>query len=419
MVLARIPDVVPLGPAPDHRRPRRRQDRHVRQHAPHGGQHGGGVPGLPLGQGLGFGARVAEVALVVELLGEARGLLRIPAEALGAAPGQGVLGEQARGRAALVALLHRQGPRPGRGGGPDHLRRLPLEDPVLGHVPQGQGGPLGRLEVQRDLEEVLRHERPDALFEVGQDGERRRLHAAEAPGLAEGGRTQLERDGAGTVEAEVIILVLAAEGLQVGGVVARAGIRLPCQGREGAPDRDVVEGAEFQAVDAPAPAEMLQHLPGDHRALAPRIGGDDHALDAPQRLTDRRELTRMRLARAARAAAHRNGVDHDGEGLEVPGLPFGPDLTGLLGGEEVPLGGDANGIGRAEEALELAHRRRFLEEEQRAASPRGHHGGGRHVRRPARGLRSRPARREQSRAMLLSCAARSQPRRTSSCFVLI
>jgi hypothetical protein len=37
-------------------------------------------------------------------------------------------------------------------------------------------------------------------------------------------------------------------------------------------DRDLVQRPEPQPVDPAAPAEVLQHLPGDHRALPARIG---------------------------------------------------------------------------------------------------------------------------------------------------
>src|SRR3954469_22861591 len=81
----------------------------------------------------------------------------------------------------------------------------------------------------------------------------------------------------------------------------------------------------------------------------------------------------MRLAGAALPRRGRDALEHDRERIKAPGLPLGADVSGLLGREQMPLGRHTNRGGRLEEALELAHGRGLLEEEQRARSrSRGH-----------------------------------------------
>ena len=201
---------------------------------------------------------------------------------------------------------------------------------------------------------------------IRQDCKRRGLHAAKAPGLPKGRRAQPQRDGAGAIEPQVVVLVLAAEGLQVGGVVPLARVGLLGHRGEGSADRDLVESPELETVHATSVAEMLKHLPGDHRALAARIGGDDDPLHALKRLLDRVDLGLVRLAGAAGAVGDRNALEHDREGVEAPRLPLVPHAAGLLGRQEVPLGRNTDRARRLEEALQLAHGRGLLEEEQRA-----------------------------------------------------
>ena len=124
-------------------------------------------------------------------------------------------------------------------------------------MPQGQLGTGLRAQVQGDLEEVLRHEGADALLQVSQHSQSGRLHAAEAPRLPESRRAQAQRDGPCAVQAEVVVLILPAQRFEVGGVVALARTGLLGQGREGAPNRDIIERAEIEPVDPSAPAEVL------------------------------------------------------------------------------------------------------------------------------------------------------------------
>ena len=131
-------------------------------------------------------------------------------------------------------------------------------------MPEGDLGTAVRRDRQRDLEIVLWDEVADALLQISQDRERRGLHAAKAPGLPERRRAQPQGDGAGAIEPQVVVFILAAEGLQVGGVIPLAGIRLLGHRREGSADRDLVEGSQLETVYATSVAEVFEHLPGDH-----------------------------------------------------------------------------------------------------------------------------------------------------------
>jgi hypothetical protein len=203
------------------------------------------------------------------------------------------------------------------------------------------GTALGR-DGQGDPEIVLRDEVSDTPLQIRQDGKRWGLHATKAPGLSERGRPEPQRDGAGTVEAQVIVLILAAESLEVGGIVALARVRLFGKGRKGPSDRDLVEGAQLETVHPTPKAKVLEHLPGNHRAFPARVGGDDDPLHPFQCLLDRIHLRLMGLAGAAGAVGDRNALKHDRERIKAPGLPFVPHVAGLFGCEEVALGGDAD-----------------------------------------------------------------------------
>src|SRR4051794_26470272 len=217
---------------------------------------------------------------------------------------------------------------------------------------------------ERDLVEVLRNEAADALLEISQDGERGRLHPTKAPRLPKGGWPQPQRDRAGPVQTQMVVLVLTAEGLQVGRIIALAGGGLLGHGGERTADGGLIQSAELEAVHPSRVAQMLQHLPGNHRALAAWIGGNDDPLNAPHLFLDGVELGRMRLAGAVPSSRGRDVLEHDWERIKAPGLPLGADVSWLLGCEQVSLGRHTNGGGRLEEALELAHGRGLLEEEQ-------------------------------------------------------
>src|SRR4051794_19896499 len=164
----------------------------------------------------------------------------------------------------------------------------------------------------------------------------------------------------------MIVLVLTAEGLQIRRIVALAGGGLLGHGGERTPDRGVVEGAELEAVHLSSVAEVLEHLPGDHRAFPAWIRGNDDPLNAPQLFLDSVNLGPVRLAGAVLSRRGRDVLENDRERIEAPGLPLGADIARLLGREQVSLGRHTNSAGRLEEALKLAHGRGLLEEKQRS-----------------------------------------------------
>ena len=93
----------------------------------------------------------------------------------------------------------------------------------------------------------------------------------------------------------MVIFILAAEGLEVGGVVPLTGVGLLGEGGKGAADRDFIERPELQTI-YPAPiAEVLEHLPGDHGALATGIRGDDDPLHVLEGSLDLIDLGLVRL----------------------------------------------------------------------------------------------------------------------------
>src|SRR4051812_12101092 len=142
-------------------------------------------------------------------------------------------------------------------------------------MPEGDLGPSFCPDVQGDPEVVLRDEVADALLQVSQDRKRWGLHAAKAPRLPESRWPQPQGNGAGAVETEVVVLILAAQGFKISGIVPLTGVGLLSHRRKGAPDRDLVESAQLETVHPTSIAKMLKHLPGDHRAFPARIGGDD------------------------------------------------------------------------------------------------------------------------------------------------
>src|SRR4051812_2678863 len=185
-------------------------------------EHRASIARLALGQVLRLCSRVAQVALVIELLRQLRGVLRVPAEPLGAAARERVLGEQLGRGAAHILLLDAKRAGPRSSSIPDCVRRGLIKDLVLGRMPKRDlGSALGR-DHERDLVEVLRDEVADALLEISQDGERGRLHPAKAPGLPKSRWSQPQRDGAGSVQTQVVVLVLPAERLQIRRIVALA-----------------------------------------------------------------------------------------------------------------------------------------------------------------------------------------------------
>src|SRR3954462_14144144 len=106
MVLARVLDVVtPAALANDKVPCSRPEMGKAGQRLGHALEHRASIARLALGQVLRLCSRVAQVALVIELLRQLRRVLRVPAEPLGAAARERVLGEQLRRGPADLLLL--------------------------------------------------------------------------------------------------------------------------------------------------------------------------------------------------------------------------------------------------------------------------------------------------------------------------
>src|SRR3712207_4783451 len=91
VVLAWVLDVVALAAFAKHQIARGwHEARKIGQGSDYAADHHGSVAYLGLGQVLGLSAGVSEISLIVEVLREFCRVLRIPAEALGAASGEGV-----------------------------------------------------------------------------------------------------------------------------------------------------------------------------------------------------------------------------------------------------------------------------------------------------------------------------------------
>src|SRR3954452_22988274 len=268
MVLARVFDVVtPAALAKDELACSGHERSRPGQHLGYALEHRASIARLALGQVLRLCSRVAQVALVIELLRQLRGVLRVPAEPFGAATRERVLGEQLGRGATHILLLDAERAGPRSSSIADCARDSPVENLVLGRMPKRDLGPALSRDHEGDLVEVLRDEVADALLEISQDGERGRLHPAKAPGLPKGRWSQPQGDGAGSVQTQVVVLVLPAQRLQIRRIVAPAGGGLLGNGVEGPADVGLVEGAELEAVPPPLVAEVLERLPSDHRAL--------------------------------------------------------------------------------------------------------------------------------------------------------
>jgi hypothetical protein len=62
----------------------------------------------------------------------------------------------------------------------------------------------------------------------------------------------------------MVILILAAEGLEISRIVALAGIRLLGERREGTADGHLIQRPQPEAIHASSVPKMLEYLPRDH-----------------------------------------------------------------------------------------------------------------------------------------------------------
>src|SRR4051794_37818630 len=137
MVLAWISDVVtPAALANDEVPCSRPEMGKAGQHLGYAREHRASIARLALGQVLRLCSRVAQVALVIELLRQLRGVLRVPAEPLGAATRERVLGEQLGRGATHILLLDAERAGPRSRGALDCVCDRLIEDLVLGRMPE-------------------------------------------------------------------------------------------------------------------------------------------------------------------------------------------------------------------------------------------------------------------------------------------
>src|SRR5215217_1896813 len=287
VVLTRIFDVMPFASFAEHQaRVSWHKGNHIREDFNHAPNDRTGISHLAVGEVLRFRAGVAQVALVIEVLSELCGVLRIPPKPLGAAPGQRILGEQPGWRPVDVLLLNRKRTRPARDGLLDGLGNRLVEDLVFGGMPERDLRAALDSDLKSNLVVVLLDEVADASFEISQDREGWRLHTTKTPGVAQGWGSQPQRNGTGAIQTEMIVLILSAEGLEIGGIVPLAGIRFFCHLGKGTADRDIIQRTQPEAIHTALVAQVLEHLPGNHRAFAPRIRCNNDPLDPLQSLFD-------------------------------------------------------------------------------------------------------------------------------------
>src|SRR5215217_5530685 len=104
----------------------------------------------------------------------------------------------------------------------------------------------------------------------------------------------------------MVVLILSAEGLEIGGIVPLAGIRFIRHLGKGTADGDIVQRTQLEAIHAARVAQVLEHLPRDHRPFATRIRCNDDPLDALESLLELVDLWLVRLTGAAGAVGDWN-----------------------------------------------------------------------------------------------------------------
>ena len=306
----------------------------------------GDVRGEALGQVAGLGAGVGDGLLavaVVELLRHRERLLRRPAEARSAELLQGGQVVQPRRRLPLLLHLDREraleAVRPRR----DRFRAFALQDLVLGRVPHLEAAGL-HLSGRHHLEVGLRLEGADLELAPADDGERRRLHPADAdhraPAAAQG-------DGGGAGEREVVDLVGLLPGDR--GAVEPGVFAIRLGRGEGLADRLRVLGGEHHPPDLAAVAAVLQDLLADQLALAVAVGGEPDPLGALERVADRLELGSLVAAGGGLGAVEPVGAQQHGR----PALPGRRHLLGLEQRQQVAFGGEDGAEARADRGADV------------------------------------------------------------------
>ena len=181
-----------------------------------------------------------------------------------------------------------------------------------------------------NLEIILDAKIPDFDFAQTDDGQRGRLHAADADDALDTTGEQRPGRRAGERQIEDLVGLLARDG----GLVERAELAVGFELIEGQSQRLGVLSGEKRALDGAAIAQVLQDLLADQLALAVAIGGENYLITTRKRGSDRLQL---------------GGLVALGRGLcwieplrleeyARPALPGGLDLMGLGQSQQVSLG---------------------------------------------------------------------------------
>ena len=181
-----------------------------------------------------------------------------------------------------------------------------------------------------DLEVILDAEIPDLDLAQADDGQRGRLHAADADDALDAAGEQRPGRRAGQRQVEDLVGLLPGDG----GLVERAQLAVGFELVEGLAQRLGVLGGEQGALDGAAIAQVLQDFLADQLALAVAVGGEDHLVAPLERGRDRLQLgglvalgCGLRGVEPVRLQQHAR-----------PSFPRGLDLMGLGQPQQVSLG---------------------------------------------------------------------------------
>ena len=252
----------------------------------HGGDDGRHVGDLVLGQMAGLGSGVGDELLalaIVELLRDRKGLVGGPAPALAAGLLQRRQVEQARRR--LPAMLDRHGEWAGvlGGGLGDGFGHGAIPDAGLGRRGMAhEEGAILDLGRGHDLEIVLDAEVADLDLAQADDGQRGRLHPADADDALDAAGKQRPRRRAGQRQVEDLVGLLPRDG----GLVERAQLAVGFELVEGLSQRLGVLSGEQGALRRCRDSAGARGSPG--RSAGPRgrsrwRGSPDRNASAPQR----------------------------------------------------------------------------------------------------------------------------------------
>jgi len=133
-----------------------------------------------------------------------------------------------------------------------------------------------------DLEIILDAEIPDLDLAETDDGERGRLHAADADDALDAAREQRPGRRAGERQIEDLVGLLARDG----GLVERAELAIGFELIEGLSQRLGVLSGEKRALHGTAIAQVLQDFLADQLALAVAVGGENNLITTLKRGRD-------------------------------------------------------------------------------------------------------------------------------------